>query len=84
VKSIETRKTIALAMSAAYIIFTGYCIVTGKSIPQEKELGKVGYRIQPLDSGQKQKIYLLSEPQASYLITPLENYARRNARLLRN
>jgi hydrogenase/urease accessory protein HupE len=22
-------------MSAAYIIFTGYCIVTGKSIPQE-------------------------------------------------
>lgn len=34
-KSIETRKTIALAMSAAYIIFTGYCIVTGKSIPQE-------------------------------------------------
>lgn len=32
---IEVRKTIALAMTAAYIVFTGYCIVTGKTIPQE-------------------------------------------------
>lgn len=38
-----------------------------------KELGKVGHQNQALASGQKQKIYLLNEPQASYLITLLEN-----------
>lgn len=32
-KSIETRKTIALAMSAAYILFTAYALLTGKSVP---------------------------------------------------
>jgi glutamate formiminotransferase len=35
VKNIETRKTIALAMAGAYILFTGYCIVTGKVVPAE-------------------------------------------------
>ncbi|OCZ54299.1 hypothetical protein [Dehalobacter sp. TeCB1] len=34
-KNIQTRKTIALAMTAAYILFTGYCLVTGKNIPVE-------------------------------------------------
>lgn len=38
-----------------------------------EELGKLGCDIRPLQSGQKQKIYLLNEPQASYLITLLEN-----------
>lgn len=38
-----------------------------------EELGKLGCDIRPLPSGQKQKIYLLNEPQASYLITLLEN-----------
>ncbi|OQB13759.1 MAG: Phage regulatory protein Rha (Phage_pRha) [Firmicutes bacterium ADurb.Bin193] len=38
-----------------------------------EELGKVGYHIQALESGQKQKVYHLNEPQASYLITLLEN-----------
>ncbi len=38
-----------------------------------EELGKVGYHNQPMPSGQTQKIYLLNEPQASYLITLLEN-----------
>jgi hypothetical protein len=31
-RSIETRKTIALAMSAAYILFTAYALLTGKSV----------------------------------------------------
>ena len=34
-KNIQTRKTIALAMAGAYIVFTGYCLVTGKSMPGE-------------------------------------------------
>ena len=34
-KNIQTRKTIALAMAGAYILFTGYCIVTGKTVPAE-------------------------------------------------
>lgn len=34
-KNIETRKTIALAMAAAYILFTGYAMVTGKTVPVE-------------------------------------------------
>lgn len=38
-----------------------------------EELGKVGCDIQAMPSGQSQKIYLLNEPQASYLITLLEN-----------
>lgn len=37
------------------------------------ELGKVGYQNQPLPSGQTQKIYVLDEPQASFLMTLLEN-----------
>jgi hypothetical protein len=32
-KNIETRKTIALSISAAYILFSGYCIITGSSLP---------------------------------------------------
>ncbi len=32
---IEVRKTIALSMAAAYIIFTGYCIIAGKPFPSE-------------------------------------------------
>jgi hypothetical protein len=32
---IQTRKTIALAMSAAYILFTAYAMVTGKPVPVE-------------------------------------------------
>ncbi len=38
-----------------------------------EELGKVGYHNQPLESGQNQKIFFLNEPQATYLITLLEN-----------
>lgn len=38
-----------------------------------EELGKVGYQNQPMPSGQLQKLYLINEPQASYLITLLEN-----------
>lgn len=32
-KWIETRKTIALAMAGAYILFTGYSMVTGRPVP---------------------------------------------------
>jgi hypothetical protein len=32
---VEVRKTIALALVAAYILITGYCIVTGKTVPVE-------------------------------------------------
>jgi len=38
-----------------------------------EEMGKVGYHNQSLESGQTQKLYLLNEPQATYLITLLEN-----------
>ena len=38
-----------------------------------QELGKVGFHNQASESGQWLKIYDLSEPQASYLITLLEN-----------
>ena len=41
-----------------------------------EELGKVGYHNQPLVSGQNQKIYLLNEPQASFLLTMLDNRDR--------
>ena len=34
-KIIETRKTIALAMAAAYILFTGYAMAVGKTVPIE-------------------------------------------------
>ena len=34
-KNIETRKAIALTMAGAYILFTGYGIVTVKSVPAE-------------------------------------------------
>lgn len=33
-KNLETRKTIALAMSAAYILFTAYALITGKNVPE--------------------------------------------------
>lgn len=42
----------------------------------EKEfqsLGKLGFEIRPLQSGQKRKVYLLNEPQATFLITLLKN-----------
>lgn len=32
-KKIETRKTIALVMSIAYILFTAYALITGKNVP---------------------------------------------------
>ncbi len=32
-KNFETRKIIALAMSAAYILFTAYGLISGKSVP---------------------------------------------------
>ena len=32
-KNIETRKTIALAMSAAYIVLTAFGMMTGKEVP---------------------------------------------------
>jgi len=34
-KNIETRKTIALAMAGAYIVFTAYAMATGKAVPVE-------------------------------------------------
>lgn len=33
--NIGTRKTIALAMAGAYILFTAYGMVTGKAVPVE-------------------------------------------------
>ena len=42
----------------------------------EKEissLGKLGFEILPMKSGQEMKIYLLNEPQATFLITLLKN-----------
>ena len=42
----------------------------------EKEissLGKLGFEIRPMKSGQEMKIYLLNEPQATFLITLLKN-----------
>ncbi|WP_018306342.1 Rha family transcriptional regulator [Desulfitobacterium hafniense] len=38
-----------------------------------EQLGKLGFQDRPLPSGQKQRIYLLNEPQASYLLTLLDN-----------
>lgn len=40
---------------------------------QFKELGKVGFKIHALASGQKTKIYQLNEPQATFLMTLLKN-----------
>lgn len=37
------------------------------------ELGKVGFKIRATKSGQEQKIYLLNEQQATFLITLLKN-----------
>jgi hypothetical protein len=31
----STRKIIALAMSASYILFTAYAMITGKAVPTE-------------------------------------------------
>jgi len=41
-----------------------------------EQLGKVGFENRPLQSGQKQKIYNLNEPQASFLLTMLDNRDR--------
>lgn len=38
-----------------------------------EQLGKVSFENRPLPSGQKQKIYYLNEPQASFLLTMLDN-----------
>lgn len=38
-----------------------------------KHFGKLGFKIQPLPSGQKSKCYLLNEQQATLLITFLKN-----------
>lgn len=38
-----------------------------------EQLGKLGSHDRPLPSGQNQKIYELNEPQASYLLTLLDN-----------
>ncbi len=32
---LPTRKTIALALAGAYIVFMGYCLVTGQTLPSE-------------------------------------------------
>lgn len=37
------------------------------------ELGKVTFKMEPLESGQKEKIYLLNEGQAMFLMTLLRN-----------
>lgn len=37
------------------------------------ELGKVGFKIRATESGQEQKIYVLNEQQATFLITLLKN-----------
>jgi phage regulator Rha-like protein len=37
------------------------------------QLGKLGFQDRPLPSGQKQRVYMLNEPQASYLLTLLDN-----------
>ena len=37
------------------------------------ELGKLSFENRALPSGQKQKLYLLNEPQASFLLTMLDN-----------
>lgn len=34
-KSLETRKIIALSMAGAYILFTGFSMVAGKVVPIE-------------------------------------------------
>lgn len=38
-----------------------------------EQLGKLSFENRPLPSGQKQKIYYLNEPQASFLLTMLDN-----------
>lgn len=40
------------------------------------KFGKVRFKITPLDSGQKAKVYLLNEEQATLLITFLKNTER--------
>lgn len=37
------------------------------------ELGKITFKMEPLESGQKEKIYLLNEGQAMFLMTLLRN-----------
>lgn len=38
-----------------------------------EQLGKVGFENRPLPSGQRLKVYFLNEPQASFLLTMLDN-----------
>ncbi|TEB08645.1 hypothetical protein Psch_02211 [Pelotomaculum schinkii] len=38
-----------------------------------EQLGEVGFENRPLPSGQKQKIYFLNEPQATFLLTLLRD-----------
>lgn len=38
-----------------------------------EEFGKVRFEMEPLKSGQKEKIYILNEPQAMFLMTLLRN-----------
>lgn len=42
-------------------------------IDEFEQLGEVGFENRPLPSGQRQKIYFLNEPQASFLLTMLDN-----------
>lgn len=38
-----------------------------------KDFGKVTFEMRPLESGQKTKVYLLNEPQATFLISLMKN-----------
>lgn len=40
---------------------------------EEPELGKVTFKMEPLKSGQKEKVYILNEGQAMFLMTLLRN-----------
>lgn len=68
-------------------IFTDSLIIANKSeydhsiiqrkireyVDEFEQLGKVSFDNRPLPSGQKQKVYYLNEPQASFLLTMLDN-----------
>lgn len=44
-----------------------------KVFEETPELGKVTFKMEPLESGQKEKVYLLNEGQAMFLMTLLRN-----------
>lgn len=44
-----------------------------KNLERFERLGKVGFNIQAMESGQQSKIYILNEQQATLLITFLKN-----------